>query len=453
MYRLSTILVLTLVLAACGSESSGDADANGVGSNAATNNSVNGDSNNAAVEPTYTYWADVKPIVDASCTGCHQPGEIGPFSLTDYDETKAVGDLVSKVVGEKTMPPFITDSECRDYKHDPSLSDGQIEVLQTWVDEGMPEGDPANEGEALETSASRLSRVDQVLEMPVAYSPKSYPDDYRCFVVDWPYAERQFMTGFGVEPGNPEIVHHVIAFLAGPDAVDEAEALDAAEEGPGYTCFGAAGIDLQQTGWLGSWAPGSFGRDYPEGTGIPIEPGSKVIIQVHYNALNGDVEPDKTKLKFKVDDTVEQQAMWMPWANPQWLNGNMPIRAGDSEARHSFAFDPTGFLNDGNPITIHGGGLHMHLLGESATAKIRRSDGSEDCLIDIPNWDFAWQGGVDFAEPVVLNRGDALSLECQWDNSMENQPIIDGQQITPGDRNWGEGTTDEMCLGIFYMTF
>ncbi len=456
MKRLVLLFCASALLAACGSESeSGNNSASN--NDSTTNNSANATTNvatnNAAVDPTFTYHKDIKPVVDARCSTCHQPGSIGPFSLTNYAETKSVADLMATVVAEQTMPPFLEDDSCREYKHNPSLSDEQIAMFQTWADEGMPEGDAANAGEPLEETAATLSRVDLELEMPVEYLPKAYPDDYRCFVVDWPYENEQFVTGFGVEPGNAEIVHHVIAFLAGPEAAPEAVALDEADEGPGYTCFGAAGIDLQSTGWLGSWAPGGFGKDFPEGTGISIEPGSKVIIQVHYNALNGDVKPDQTKLKFKVDEQVEKRAMWMPWANPGWLNGLMPIRAGDADATHKFAYDPTQFLSNGQSLTIHGGGLHMHLLGKSATARIKRSGGEDECLIHIPNWDFSWQGGVDFAEPAVLNPGDQLELECHWDNSMENQPIIDGQQIAPDDRNWGEGTTDEMCLGIFYMTF
>jgi hypothetical protein len=455
MKRLALVLCIGALAAACGGETSeGEGQPSNNPANAQTNNvDPNAATNNvAAADPTFTYHQDVRPVVEARCTGCHMPGEIGPFNLTNYDETKAVGDLITSVVTAETMPPFLENDECRDYQHNPSLTDDQITMFQTWVDEGMPEGDPERPGEALESTATEMSRVDLELEMPVEYKPDSYPDDYRCFVADWPYDQRRFVTGFGVEPGNKEIVHHVIAFLAGPEAAAEAVALDEAEEGPGYTCFGAAGIDLQSTGWLGSWAPGGVGRDFPAGTGINIEPGSKIIIQVHYNALNGDVEPDRTKLKFKIDEQVAKQAMWMPWANPQWLNGQMPIRAGDADAKHSFGFDPTQFLSNGNPITIYGGGLHMHLLGKSATAKIRRFDGTEDCLIDIPNWDFSWQGGVDFAEPATLNPGDQLHLECHWDNSMENQPVIDGRQRVPSDSNWGEGTGDEMCLGIFYMT-
>ena len=43
-------------------------------------------------------------------------------------------------------------------------------------------------------------------------------------------------------------------------------------------------------------------------------------------------------------------------------------------------------------------------------------------------------------------------MGCTWDNSASNQPIIDGVAKEPVDVAWGEGTSDEMCLGGFYAT-
>ena len=31
-----------------------------------------------------TYWHDIKPILDARCTGCHVEGGHAPFALTSY---------------------------------------------------------------------------------------------------------------------------------------------------------------------------------------------------------------------------------------------------------------------------------------------------------------------------------------------------------------------------------
>jgi hypothetical protein len=50
-------------------------------------------------------------------------------------------------------------------------------------------------------------------------------------------------------------------------------------------------------------------------------------------------------------------------------------------------------------------------------------------------------------EPVQLNPGDQLEVECHFDNTAANQMIVNGQRLEPRDVNWGEATTDEMCLG------
>ena len=71
-----------------------------------------------------------------------------------------------------------------------------------------------------------------------------------------------------------------------------------------------------------------------------------------------------------------------------------------------------------------------------------RKTPTTECLLDIPRWDFHWQANYRFKEPKVVKSGDRIAVECHWDNSL------------PGARDvsWGEGTEDEMCLGIFYMT-
>jgi len=79
-------------------------------------------------------------------------------------------------------------------------------------------------------------------------------------------------------------------------------------------------------------------------------------------------------------------------------------------------------------------------IGAGEIRRLERAGGGEACLLDIPRWDFHWQGSYGLVEPVVFNPGDQLRLSCTWDNA------------TMSDVTWGEGTTDEMCLGSFYYT-
>lgn len=397
-----------------------------------------------------SYYRDVKPLLDAKCAGCHDGRGIAPFSVEQYDTVLPWVGLIKQAVVERTMPPWPADSACAEYVGDRSLSEEQIQTIAAWVDGGAVEGDPSEEGPPLDPPASNdLPRVDLTVEMPVAYTPEAEPDDYRCFLIDWPLETAQYVAGYRATPGEARVVHHVIAFVAGPDQIAEVEALDASDPGPGYRCFGGPGIRPR---WLGAWVPGAGGMTFPPGTGIRIEPGSRLILQVHYNTLSAGKLPDRSSLDLMIESSVEREGTYQPWTNPVWVEGDsMMIPALEDDVVYRWALDPTRPLAGGNPIEIHLAGLHMHTLGSRARLAIERADGRSECVLDIPRWDFHWQGSYKLATPKVLNPGDKLSIECHWDNTAANQPLVNGKLQVPRDVVWGEGTTDEMCLGTFYM--
>lgn len=398
-----------------------------------------------------TYYQDLKPVIDAKCVGCHNPDGIAPFSLTTFDEVSEVAGVALLNVEQKKMPPWPPNPDCNDYLGDRSMSDEQIALFRAWVDGGTKPGDAADPAPPLELEQVALSRVDLSLQMPVAYTPVATadnPDDYRCFVIPWTEAESTYVTGFRAVPGNPKVVHHVIAFYASPSQVAEYQALDAAAEGPGYQCFGGSGGSSRA--WLGAWAPGTLGSDMPAGTGLQVEPGSAVILQVHYNVMTAGAEPDLTKIELKLDATVAKQARIQPWANPNWIGSQlMHIPANQADVMHAFEFDATAVT--GGAFDVYSAGLHMHTLGTRATASIVRAGGASECLLQIDDWNFHWQGNYGLRQPVRFNPGDKLRVECHFDNSPTNQPLVGGQPRVPADVYWGEGTGDEMCLGIFYL--
>lgn len=400
-----------------------------------------------------TWHKDIAPLVRQKCGSCHVDGGIAPFPLQTYQEVFASSRAVRAAVKARIMPPWPASAECAEYHQDRSLSTEQIELIGRWVDEGAAEGDPADAPTQQAPQLGGLSRVDETLTMAEAYTPQKRPDDYRCFLIDWPRTEVSYVTGFRADPGQPELVHHVIAFLASPADVATYQAMDDAEAGPGYTCFGGPGINNGRPQWVAGWTPGTLGTEAPAGTGIRIEPGSKIVLQIHYNTASAAPVPDRTSMSFKVDATVNQRAFVIPWANPQWLQaGGMRIPAGSTDTVYRFPYELTsaisqltnGVFQNGKPLTLHGAGLHMHTRGTSARTDIWRGGKADDkdCLLDIPAWDFHWQGQYMLTQPKTINPGDLLGLECHWSNS----------GATAKDIEWGEGTEDEMCLGTFYVT-
>ena len=424
-----------------------------------------------------TYNQDIGPLLNARCANCHVDGSVAPFTLGSYADAYNQRFAIRSSVINGTMPPWQPVDGCNTYKGDLSLSAEQIASIAEWVDKGAPEGEAVVDATANALvmggdMEGGISRIDLSMEMPLAYEPQLFPDDYRCFLLDWPENELKYVTGFHAQPGNMQIVHHVIAFLIGPEKAAEYEALDAESEIPGYTCFGGPGGNVSSAvGWIGAWAPGDPGGDTPVGTGIPVQPGSKVALQVHYDS--GLYEPgmlDQTTVHFKLDDTVEKPAFVLPFANPDWLTttNSMLIPAGETAQSHSFLFDPTpffgpegifgsvnlsgGLIASNTAFEIHSTGLHMHELGKEIKLEVHRANGDRTCLLEIDDWDFNWQGGYSLAEKEIFEPGDKLYLECTWDNSAPNQRVIEGAQQEPRDVTWGEGTSDEMCLGVIYIT-
>ena len=103
------------------------------------------------------------------------------------------------------------------------------------------------------------------------------------------------------------------------------------------------------------------------------------------------------------------------------------------------------------PTTVRAVAGHMHLLGRSIRIEVNPGEADARTLLDIPVWNFDDQGTQVLDEPVRLRRGDRLQVTCTHDQGLRDLlPAFEGQP----ERYvvWGEGTTDEMCLGIVMAT-
>lgn len=405
-----------------------------------------------------TYNLDIKPILESNCVVCHQAGGIAPFTLTSYDDVYDARFAMIGAVRDFVMPPWLPDDSCNKYEYSRALDPRSRAQLLDWLSGGAPRGNgEADSGDAPKPVV--LENPDVTLKVPTEYVPQITPDDYRCFAVDWPYASDTFVTGFNLIPDNTNMTHHALVFATPASAASQIATLEAEDPQPGYTCFG--GTRTTEGPLIAAWAPGGGAKIFPQGTGIRVEGGAKIVIQMHYNTIAYVPVADAPSMEFSVSDTIPKEAFSTFFANPNWLgNGGMKIPANDPDVGHAYQLDYTrwlGWLTDGalpnnTPIEIHAAALHMHTLGKSIKFSIQRSAGEEECLVDIPRWDFNWQDSYQFATPTTVNPGDLIRLECHWDNTAENQYVVNDEKLPVRDVQWGEGTTDEMCLAIFYMT-
>lgn len=395
-----------------------------------------------------TYHEHVKPILDARCVGCHQEGGIGPFRLDRYEDAHGYRDWIASATATRSMPPFLAADCCTEYHGDFSLTGDQIETIGQWVAGGAPEGDP-DRGPAMTLApVGGLSRVDLTLAMPEPYRLQPEPgrsDDFRCFLVDWPLDREVFVTGINPVPGNRAVVHHLIVAALEGEAIDAAEELDARDAGPGFDCEGGLGdIPLRDVKVLGG---SLLGTDFPDGLGHAVEPGSKILINIHYFAeLERTDYEDQTAIEFRIDDEA-REFEGMAIANPAWLVGDgLAIEAGDEAAAFWFRMEPTAYTQ-GETVRLRSVTPHMHYFGKRIRVMLLRGDGSTECLLEIPDWDFGWEQPFWFADPKVLEDGDQIYVECIFDNSAANQPY--GGE--PRDIAWGVDNQD-MCVAFLSFT-
>jgi hypothetical protein len=102
-------------------------------------------------------------------------------------------------------------------------------------------------------------------------------------------------------------------------------------------------------------------------------------------------------------------------------------------------------------FSIVAAGPHMHLLGTSL--KMTLNPGKEDAkvIIDVPNYNFDAQSAIYLKTPITVNTGDTIRVECTFDPTLR-QKIPQLRSLEPRYVTWGEGSSDEMCLGVLSGT-
>ncbi|HEU5038734.1 MAG TPA: hypothetical protein VFT70_17135 [Nocardioides sp.] len=335
----------------------------------------------------------------------------------------------------------------------------------------------------------RAGEKRMTLRMPEEYTPSAPTgvgtDDYRCFLLDPHLKKDVFLTGSNVLPGNPSVVHHVILFRVPPDKVAEAESEDASTPGEGWTCFGGTGLEgdfqnIDDASWLAAWAPGGDETKVRDGYGTRLEAGSRIVMQVHYNLLQGSAP-----------DVSSTQLRWMKGSSgltplhtfllPAPVE--LPCRPGhddgplcDRDAAVADVLSRFGSAGNTNSLlhllcggetkpsnttsctrnvlrgmTVIGAAGHMHLLGRKITIEANPGTDRASTVLDIPVWDFDNQGSRP-TPPIHLERGDTIKVTCTHSQDLRDKLRAFATQREDRYVVWGEGTTDEMCLGILLVT-
>jgi peroxiredoxin len=368
-----------------------------------------------------TYCRQIARILQQRCVGCHRPGEIGPFSLTSYDEVAGWALMIDEVVQQQRMPPWHANPQYGHFRNEARLTEEEKTLISRWVEAGAPEGDPADLPPPVQfTQGWQIEQPDLVLYM--SEKPFRVPSEgvvrYQYFVVDPGFKEDKWVRAAECRPGNRAVVHHIIVGVL-PPAAKRGERL--VGEGLGD--------------WLVATAPGARPMVLPEGYAKRIAAGSKLVFQMHYTP-NGTPQEDRSAvgLVFADPATVRWQVHTDEAVNRRF---QIPPGAEDYKIEATRPFAQDTLLLALFP--------HMHLRGKAFRYTAIYADGTREILLDVPRYDFNWQNTYEFVEPKRMPRGSRLLCEAWYDNSEKNLANPDPTRTV----RWGEQTWDEMMIGYF----
>ena len=322
-------------------------------------------------------------------------------------------------------------------------------------------------------------------------APKNGTDDYRCFLLDPKVKEDSIIRSIQFIPQQKEYVHHAIIFRVTDANLAEAIKLD--KGGTGWPCFGGSGLggmlsSFVTSPWISSWAPGRGIDVSPAGYGIPFKKGERFVLQVHYNLLAGHgshLVTDQSKIVMKAvpakGATVKQLHVELfpapvELACPAGVTGPLCDRKASlldlaGRTNNASALEAAGIsaLCGQNPFkpmasltstcdkvitsnfNIIAAAPHMHLLGRSLKLILNPGTAKEQLIFNVPNYNFDDQSAKVLKTPIKVVAGDTIRVQCTFDPTLRQKlPAL--RNLEPRYVTWGEGSSDEMCLGVIAAT-
>ena len=370
-----------------------------------------------------TYSKEIARIMQDHCVECHRPGQIGPFSLTNYRQVKGWGKMIKEVVLNDRMPPWDADPKVGHFANDPSLTAEEKEQLAAWVDGGMPRGNPADMPEQREFSTDwRIGEPDVVFEMPEAATIQpTGVVPYVYFRTPTNFTEDKWVQAMEARAGNPKVVHHILLFAQAPEAGRDRD---------DFQGIGA--------GFLTGYAPGTVAHVMEPGEAVKIPAGADIVWQMHYTPT-GKLETDKSQFAIKFADAPPAREMLTGTA--QNFSLKIPPHAKDVVVPAEKEFPKDALLYSMTP--------HMHYRGSEYQYILEYPDGEKELLLNIPTYDFNWQLSYELAEPKLIPAGSTLHCIGTFDNSADNPYNPDpDSEVT-----WGDQTWEEMQIGWFTFTW
>lgn len=270
------------------------------------------------------------------------------------------------------------------------------------------------------------SEPDYVVDVPSFTVPATGVIDYIDSVIPLEFGEDRWVKAVQFIPGDKRVLHHLLSYVV-------ADGQNAADGMIDET------VNDPRREFLEGYAPGKeFATQYPDNSGIFVPTGSALRMSIHYTSF-GQETMDSTRVGLWFYDKAEEPKYEYHTYSVSTSARDIIIPAGAMEypSAASYVFD--------NNIELYGFRAHMHYRGKAMSARVIYPDNTMEQIINVPDYNFAWQPTYRMDEPMVLPAGSRVIVEGMFDNSEYNTGNPDpSATVIGGLQSW-----DEMFIGYF----
>ena len=421
---------------------------------------------------TPTFYKDVLPIVQQHCQTCHRPGQIGPFSLLDYQSARPWAKAIKSAVAARKMPPWLANPEYGHFNNDRSLNQTEIDTIVAWANNGAPAGDPTDAPPAVQWPEGGWTiKPDVTVDLPPYSVPATGVMEWERLAIPSPFKEDTWVTSVQILPGAPSVVHHlcfdfhnhkpatpynVYEWVEVPrDDAGVSKIHDGSAQAIEGTVHTRAVGSTEETRRQGRpdidggieycYLPGLTFEDYrPVHAGIFVPAGSDMLLNIHYTT-NGAAVMDRSRIGFtvaKVPPTKKfvhqttggegDESPESPVGGQQQANEKLAIPPNDG----NYLGPPTDitFKKDTELVSLR---PHAHVRGKSVRYTLIYPDGREEIVLDVPHYDFNWQ--LTYRTSLKIPKGSRMHVQFTYDNSRSNKYNPDQSKwVYYGGQSWEE---------------
>lgn len=228
------------------------------------------------ITTTLLWKKDIAPILQRRCFSCHSPNNVA-FSLATYAEARPWAVAIREEILTRHMPPWGAVAGYGRFQNDPSLTQGEWDLLVAWVDGGAPSGQTLDEEQFPPVFVSTMPAWEHG-DPDLVVKPASgtavaagAPHEVKRFELAVPFTTEQRVHGLAFKPGDRRVVRWASVYEAGTNR------------------------------WLFTWTPWFTSMHLPEGVAYVLRGGAKLSVEIAYRGTDEDVS-DVSEVGFYLDD-------------------------------------------------------------------------------------------------------------------------------------------------------